>query len=176
MEELTIQLSVEQEIRIWKKYLQFERAKGKRGIWQYGIGIAIGLTLTLLGLASSLFMLTFTGIILMTGSFIVIAVFFIRFKLLEGKIVTYLTEAIKIDPVIYFSFDEASIRIRTTNTEVTFQWAKIERSNENQGDIYLYDSHNQPWCIISEEKIGAEEFQRFKGLLDREMSLKTTRK
>jgi hypothetical protein len=172
MEELEIQLNVEQELRIWKKYLRFERNKDKSGYWHYGIGMAFGLIFALLGMGLSSVVLLFTGVIVMIGSALVIALYFIRFRRFEDKSIQYLTDAIKTDPLIYFSFDETSVRIRTTNTEAIFQWSRTVRFNENEGDLYLYDGTNQIWNIISVEKIGADNYQHFRALLDIEMQSK----
>ena len=98
----------------------------------------------------------------MVGSALVIAFYFIRFKRFEDKIIQYLTDAIKTDPLIYFSFDDSSIRARTPNAEVTYHWSRIVRFNENEGDLYLYDDPKHIWMIISEEKIGADNYRHFR--------------
>lgn len=172
MKELNIQLNVEQETRIWKKYIEFERNKGKSRFWHYIIGVVLGVTLALLGIGFTNYLLLLTGMFILLGSFLVVAIYFIRFKIYQDKIVAYIQKNIEIQPSFQFWFDDQAIYQRGSSFEGKFNWSVIVRYSENQGDLYLYDSTNQIWNIISEEKIGAENFQRFRALLEREIQSK----
>lgn len=176
MEELLIQLNVEQETRIWEKYNLFEKKKGIMSFPKYVIAFCSGVIILIIGAGLYSPILGGTGILMMVFAIIVLNIHDMRFQVYADETLTRMAEDVRSMPRFYFSFDEHGMYVRETSFQTKFRWSEISYYNENDGDLYLFDKQKKIWRIISEEKIGTEAYQRFKGLLDREMSPKTNRK
>lgn len=166
MEELLIQLNVEQETRIWEKYNLFEKKKGIMSFPKYVIAFCSGVIMLLIGAGLYSAILGGTGILLMVFAIIVLNIHDMRFQVYADETLTRMAEEVRSMPRFFFSFDEQGLYVRETSFQTKFHWSEISYYSENEGDLYLFDKQKKIWKIISEEKIGAEAYQRFKGLLD----------
>lgn len=171
-----IQLNPEQEKQIWKKYIMYEHKGSNKYIWSFVIGLCLGLALIFLGASFINLTLIIVGASVMVVPSLILRIYNFRFQNFQYRTYTLMERELARQPSFHFSFDSRGIYFKSDSNNVTIRWYSIARYRENDGDIYLYETQKKIFKIISEEKIGKEAYQRFKGLLDREMNLKTNRK
>lgn len=145
------------------KYIRFEHDKSKGRMVLHYIIFALGFFIFSMGVYVSTPPLWLTGLGLLIYPVFLVLRFQIQKKLYLKQLDKLLNfgESRKRNP-LHFSFDESTFTTADNDYKLDTNWSAVKRFDENEGDLYLFSIQDELMTIISEQKIGSENYSTFR--------------
>jgi hypothetical protein len=152
-------------LKEFKKYYNYRRRHEFKKFPSLLI-LGVSLLFIILGLALKSYFFIQLGIIILLLISVFLLYYIIRFQIAFNKFCKKLIiKAKELNLDCKFSFDSDEIIYEYKDWSTKIKWTLIKSYQENQNDLYLFYSHHQFCNIISESKLGKENYQEFKTIL-----------